>query len=315
MSVHEERKHFNRLWRERKENGFIPDLENMVDCDYFYLSPFRRKFLANLALRKWSDFRIRHLAANLPKRAKVLDIGCGCGWFSLELARAGFNVTGVDLSEVSIELAKETLKTTKLAGSGGSVAYHAADLTDWRPKGSDYDAVCYVGILHHLEDPESVIRRIKMAITPRHFMVSIEPFPDNYGRIEAAIALLIRGILSATGCWYEKIPLPRNRKRLDAILNAVKSEYANWADKSESNQSPMNNATNGKIILNLLRKDYKILARQDLPPLYQRLIGGIRLGSDEQNFTLAKFITQIEEILLREEVLKPGAFNIFGRAK
>jgi 2-polyprenyl-3-methyl-5-hydroxy-6-metoxy-1,4-benzoquinol methylase len=33
------------------------------------------------------------------KSFKILDVGCGTGRHSLELARRGYNVTGIDLSE------------------------------------------------------------------------------------------------------------------------------------------------------------------------------------------------------------------------
>lgn len=43
-------------------------------------------------------------------RSKVLDIACGSGRHSLELARRGFDVTGFDLSEFLIKEAKKGLK-------------------------------------------------------------------------------------------------------------------------------------------------------------------------------------------------------------
>ena len=38
---------------------------------------------------------------------RILDLGCGPGWTSLFLARAGFEVLGVDISERMIEVATE----------------------------------------------------------------------------------------------------------------------------------------------------------------------------------------------------------------
>jgi SAM-dependent methyltransferase len=46
-------------------------------------------------------------------RSKVLDIACGSGRHSLELARRGFDVTGFDLSKFLISEAKKGLKNSK----------------------------------------------------------------------------------------------------------------------------------------------------------------------------------------------------------
>ena len=40
------------------------------------------------------------------KPGPVLDLGCGCGWLSLEIVRSGKDVTGIDVSESSIDLAR-----------------------------------------------------------------------------------------------------------------------------------------------------------------------------------------------------------------
>jgi SAM-dependent methyltransferase len=50
------------------------------------------------------DFLVERLA--LEPRASVLDVGCGRGRHSVELARRGFRVTGIDLSPRSLELAR-----------------------------------------------------------------------------------------------------------------------------------------------------------------------------------------------------------------
>lgn len=43
----------------------------------------------------------------LPKNAKVLDLCCGAGYESMRLNKLDVNVVGIDLSEKSIEVAKQ----------------------------------------------------------------------------------------------------------------------------------------------------------------------------------------------------------------
>ena len=45
--------------------------------------------------------------AGYKKHIRILDIGCGTGRHSIELAKRGYNVTGVDLSDTLIKRAKE----------------------------------------------------------------------------------------------------------------------------------------------------------------------------------------------------------------
>jgi 2-polyprenyl-3-methyl-5-hydroxy-6-metoxy-1,4-benzoquinol methylase len=79
---------------------------------------FEEEWLDEIALhipeertRKEVEFVLERL--ELEPGARVLDVACGHGRHSLELARRGFRVTGVDLSPRSIELARAA------AASGG----------------------------------------------------------------------------------------------------------------------------------------------------------------------------------------------------
>jgi cyclopropane fatty-acyl-phospholipid synthase-like methyltransferase len=58
------------------------------------------------------DFLINEL--KLAKGAKTLDIGCGAGRHSLELARRGFESVGIDISSGLVEVAKNVASKEKL---------------------------------------------------------------------------------------------------------------------------------------------------------------------------------------------------------
>ena len=68
------------------------------------------------------DFVERELGADRSKR--ILDIGCGTGRHAIELAKRGYRVTGFDLSEGQLRLARE-----KAAAAGVTVDFQCRDAT------------------------------------------------------------------------------------------------------------------------------------------------------------------------------------------
>ncbi len=320
MTTHEspdsERDHFDHLAFERRAHGFIPDLRQMADNDFFYLSPYRRQRLAQLSLTRISNFATEQLRKVLPHGGRVLDLGCGNGWFSLELARAGFDVTGVDLSPGNIEIAREAAHQADLSPGNGRISYLAADLYSWDPLVSGYDAACFNGTLHHLPSYQAVLHRCLEWLVPEGHIVSIEPMPNNYGEAEAILALAIRLALSSSGTWYEKLPLPVNDTALGTMIEDVRGEYFNWADKSESaNQSPNNNSTDGTEILEFLRGLLDTVAEAPVIPIQHRLIGGIRLPDEASTIRFAETWIWMEERLVKAGFLRAGGFLYCGRAK
>jgi SAM-dependent methyltransferase len=79
------------------------------------------------------DFVVEQLA--LEPGARVLDLACGHGRHALELARRGFRVSGLDLSEPSLTLARQTA-----AGEGLELELVHGDMRD-PPWKDEFDAV------------------------------------------------------------------------------------------------------------------------------------------------------------------------------
>jgi magnesium-protoporphyrin O-methyltransferase len=84
------------------------------------------------------------LPANLLG-ARVLDAGCGTGAFSIEAARRGADVVGVDLSP---KLVKVAMKAVYREPMLGSVSFHAGDMRDPALGSFDY-VVCMDSLIHY----------------------------------------------------------------------------------------------------------------------------------------------------------------------
>lgn len=83
-------------------------------------------------------------------QGSLLDIGCGAGLLSNPIAQRGLEVTGIDLSEASLEIAKKYDGTKK-------VRYLKASAEKLPFEDESFDCVTALDLLEHVENPESVI--------------------------------------------------------------------------------------------------------------------------------------------------------------
>ncbi len=78
-----------------------------------------------------------------PTGKNALDLGCGTGTTAFTLAKLGFNVTGIDVSETAIELA------TKLAKSQGfKMSFQVKDLLHLNQENEKFDFIYDSHCLH-----------------------------------------------------------------------------------------------------------------------------------------------------------------------
>lgn len=88
---------------------------------------------------------------------KVLEIGCGIGSDAVKFAEAGAEYTGLDVSNVSIEYAKERFTVLKLPGN--FINANAADIKSFKGLGKQ-DLVFSDGVIHHWPDLQSILSNI-----------------------------------------------------------------------------------------------------------------------------------------------------------
>jgi SAM-dependent methyltransferase len=91
----------------------------------------------------------------LPTNARILDAGCGSGRFMVELAKLGV-VTGVELSEASVALARERALGEVIAGSVLEMPF--AD--------DSFDLAVSLDVIEHLEDDLAALRELRRVVAP-----------------------------------------------------------------------------------------------------------------------------------------------------
>lgn len=110
-------------------------------------------------LRAENKVKAPWILAHISGPAKILDVGCGAGFLSNELALAGHTVTGVDLSESSLVVARRYDKTQ-------SVIYQVANAFELPFPDGIFDVICAMDFLEHVEDPAKVIKEFSRVLKP-----------------------------------------------------------------------------------------------------------------------------------------------------
>ena len=96
---------------------------------------------------------------------RVLDLGCGAGWLTLAMAQRGAEATGIDISEESLNVAREYYESIR-EEVPGSARYELADLNHLSLAADSYDVIAVCGALHHLTHVRHTIEELHKALRP-----------------------------------------------------------------------------------------------------------------------------------------------------
>lgn len=92
----------------------------------------------------------------LSERFRVLDVGCGKGFFVKACIDHGLDAQGIDLSDTAIQYARSALGITATCGR----------LEDLAPALQDFDAVTFWATIEHVPDPIATLKTIHGVLKP-----------------------------------------------------------------------------------------------------------------------------------------------------
>ena len=207
-----------------------------------------RKF-EELASRWWdknSEFKPLHdinpLRANWidniapVAEKKVLDVGCGGGILSESLAQRGADVTGIDMGDAPLGVAK-----LHQLESGLSINYQKSTAEDFAKNHENtFDIVTCLEMLEHVPDPSSVINACAKMVKPNGsvFFSTINRNPKAF-------------LLAIVGAEYVLRMLPRGTHEYGKFIRP--SELANWSREAGLQVNKMTG-----LLYNPLTKNYKL---------------------------------------------------------
>jgi SAM-dependent methyltransferase len=97
---------------------------------------------------RWAR-RVKMLSNHLRVGMKVLELGCGTGYFTRELARSGADIVAVDVSPELLEIARADR-------SAPNVRYEIQNACVMSYREAVFDSVVGSSVLHHLEVKEAL---------------------------------------------------------------------------------------------------------------------------------------------------------------
>lgn len=105
--------------------------------------------------KKWADFLEKCFEKHMEKKPElVLDLGCGTGSMTLELARRGYDMTGLDISPDMLSRAYGRAAEEGVTG----VLFLEGDMCDFELYGTMGAIVCCLDGVNHIMDAEELSR-------------------------------------------------------------------------------------------------------------------------------------------------------------
>ena len=143
--------------------------ENKANVDQHEINKFEQ-----MASRWWDkegDFKPLHDInplrlqfildnANGLQGKKVLDIGCGGGILTEAMGKEGAKVTGIDMGEMPLEVAKLHMLESRL-----EIEYQKITAEEFAEQhAGEYDVVTCLEMLEHVPDPSSIIKACRKLV-------------------------------------------------------------------------------------------------------------------------------------------------------
>jgi SAM-dependent methyltransferase len=98
----------------------------------------------------------RLIALHGSQSLRVLDVGCGKGFFVKACCERGIDATGLDLSDTAIEHAVQALHVRAICGR----------LDEQAPGLGEFDAVTFWATIEHVPDPVATMQNIHKVLKP-----------------------------------------------------------------------------------------------------------------------------------------------------
>jgi len=153
------------------------------ECKHDWLSA---RLKGNMFERTFINKKVKFICSVIDYSGKyVLDLGCGTGVCTYDLAKRAKKVVGVDISTWAIEKAKANPIAEKL-----NVDFVVGDAENIPFPDNTFDVVVNTALLQYFDEPQKVINEIHRVLKPGGVAVVEVPLKYGFYHFKSLIAFL-----------------------------------------------------------------------------------------------------------------------------
>ena len=231
---------------------------------------------------------------------RILELGCGEGRLSLELAARGMQVTGIDLSEERIKRANAHADSAHVESPP---TFLIGDLNIFGLPANTYDCIVAHDSLHHILHLGRLCDEVEKSLKPGGSFLVMDYI--GMGRIRKLLAGALYGVLPTYQPYQTKWKL---RKRLGAFLategqkrSALESSHASALHQD----SPFEEISQESIITEI-KKRFQIVEFETYCPFWFYLAPKIRVPAGSKPI-IARILRSLDDVIIKTR-LAQGAY-------
>jgi ubiquinone/menaquinone biosynthesis C-methylase UbiE len=242
----------------------------------------------------------------LAQGPRILELGCGEGNLTLELASHGLDLTAIDLSPERIERARSRARGLNL---GVQPNWIVADLNAFSLPKNGFDCVVAHDSLHHILHLGHLCEEVTQALKPDGRFIIMDYV--GMGFLRKLVAGFLYGVLPT----YQPYSMKwRLRKRLSGFL-ATEAQKRKALDQ-ESTESLHEHSPFEEIsqqsILDEIKKRFEIVEQRSYNPFWFYLAAKIRVPG-RWKYAIARILRSFDDLMIRLRLTRGAYVLIVAR--